>query len=264
MLRHSLFSNQLCGFRRRQRTSGLSTPSTLFRKLKQPVVVSEVTRLKFWSWHKLLLLLKRMVEREAAIGLVAQKPKLWLSPQTSALQQACSRSPSLSCGQRKNLSDTKSLFSCNIWGERRGSWAVNRGRIYNSENHVFVELSPSLWATPRCSRGHTHACVWADAQTAREPQEGDGTASCALGHMAQLHPLRTGGWPQDSKAKVGLAKPVREAVTHSIPALATAVVPLHRPQTPSPEPTCTFGKESTKATIVFSYNPKGICKNIYI
>lgn len=54
----ALFSNQLCGFRRPKSTSGLSTPSTLFRKLERLVVVSEMTHLKFWSWHKLLLLLK--------------------------------------------------------------------------------------------------------------------------------------------------------------------------------------------------------------
>lgn len=84
------------------------------------------------------------------------------------------------------------------------------------------------------------------------PQQGDSTASCALGHVAQRHHLRTGGWSQDSKAKVGLAKPVRAGVAHSIPAMATAVVPLNRPQTPSLELTCTVAKESTKATIVFS------------
>lgn len=64
----ALFSNQLCGFRRpkRERTSGLSTLGTLFRKLKRLVVVSEMTRLKFWSWHKLLLLVKETPGAEAA------------------------------------------------------------------------------------------------------------------------------------------------------------------------------------------------------
>lgn len=124
-----------------KRTSGLSTPSTLFRKLKRLVVVSEMTHLKFWSWHQLLLLPKRMVGREAALGAGRLKTKLWLSPQTAALQQACNCFTPLSCGQRKNVIRQKVSVLLKRWGERGGNWAVNRSRIYNSEHHVIVEFS---------------------------------------------------------------------------------------------------------------------------
>lgn len=42
-------------------------------------------------------------------------------------------------GKEKTLSDRESVL-LKRWAERRGSWAVDRGRIYNRENHVSVEF----------------------------------------------------------------------------------------------------------------------------
>lgn len=222
----ALFANQLCGFRRPESTSGLSTPSTLFRKLERLVVASEMTRLKFWSWHRLLLLRQRRQDERQPEGLVAWKPELRLSPQATALQQACNCSTPLSCGQRKNFIRQKVSILLKRWGERGGSWAVGRGRIYNSENHVFGEFSPFTQVTPCCSRCPVAACVLTEAQTTTwGPHRGEGPHTpcsvpevlnlCALDHMAWLGCWRT----ELPKLKWATQSPVREATLYSISAL---------------------------------------------
>lgn len=65
---------------------------------------------------------------------------------------------------KKELYQTFSLL-LKYQGERRGSWAVNRSRIYNSENHVFGEFSPF---TPAA----LDACVLAPRLWHEAPKEG--------------------------------------------------------------------------------------------
>lgn len=117
----ALFSNQLCGFRRPKRTSGLSTLSTLFRKLKRLVVVSEVTCLKFWSWPKLLLLLKLMVGREAAIGAVGPKTEAVVISTDNGSLASLQLLHTSFMWAKKELYQTESLYSLETlgWEERK-------------------------------------------------------------------------------------------------------------------------------------------------
>ena len=64
----ALFANQLCGFRRPEITSGLSTPSTLFRKLERLVVVSEMTPLEVLELAQTTAPAPTKVGRAAARG----------------------------------------------------------------------------------------------------------------------------------------------------------------------------------------------------
>lgn len=93
----------------------------------------------------------QMVGRKAAIGVSGLKTEAMVVSTTTALQQACScfteANTPLSCGQRKTLSDRKSLFSWNTEWERR-KWGSNQDRIYNSKTHVFVEFSFIAWVPP--------------------------------------------------------------------------------------------------------------------
>lgn len=99
-----------------KRTSGLSTPSTLFRKLKRLVVVSEMTHLKFWSWHKLLLLPKRMVGREAALGAGRLKTEAVVVSTDSCSSASLQLLYTPFMWAKKELYQTESLYSLETLG----------------------------------------------------------------------------------------------------------------------------------------------------
>lgn len=166
----ALHGAQLCGFRRPRITAGLSTPSTLFRKLKRLVVVSEMTRLKFWSWHRLVPLLNR-VGKGASTGAGGPKPEAVVvaTDSRSAASSQLLLSPFM--WAQKELIRQRVSILLKHWGERGGSWAANRGRIYNSENHVSVEFS-LFHGRPRAAVDAAQVCVLAMLRLHREPAEG--------------------------------------------------------------------------------------------
>lgn len=150
----ALFGNQLCGFRRPKRTSGLSTLSTLFRKLKRLVVVSEMTHLKFWSWHKLLLLLTRVVGREAAIG--AGRPKteavVVSTDDCSSASLQLLHTPFM--WATKELYQTASLYSLETLGWEGRKLGSKLGQNLQQWKSRFLLSSP-------LSHGRLHSAVYA-------------------------------------------------------------------------------------------------------
>lgn len=218
----ALFSNQLCGFRRPKRTSGLSTMNPLFRKLKRLVVVSEMTCLKFWSWHKLLFLLKRMVGRNAAIGAGGPETEAVVISTDNSTLASLQLLHTLSCGQRKNFIRQRVSILLKCWAERKGNWAADRGRIYNRENHVSVEFFLITGTTPRPWMRHRRLSAgWCSDCNIRTPER---RRQSSLKQTWGLKPLCSGSpvlawlfkgrgqWLQDSKAKMGTANPCERSI----------------------------------------------------
>lgn len=198
----ALFSNQLCGFRRPERTSGLSTLSTLFRKLKRLVVVSEMTCFKFWSWHKRLLLLKQMVGRKTPIGAGGPKTEaVVVSIDNSSLASLqLLHSPFM--WAKKELYQTESLFSWNTGVRGEEVWPYIRAE-FTTEKITFL-LSSSL-SQGQLSLDMSHMLVcWLMLRLQHEPHplphpRGKGRAlwsqpdvlsHCVLDHLAWLGYLR--------------------------------------------------------------------------